>query len=178
MSAKKKHKHQSNTPRRWRMKRQQRLQVAKSWLPTYAGQNIVTGYVNWFHVSRLCALLELRTLGVAITDEQIAVVRRHEERCAEKHRQQKEQQELRKQEFSEFGVYGLDYDDHFAYIAGFTSWGFAYGITWEEWNAVETDAPSVESPATLPDIEDPFANIEDPFASIEDPFAEIEDPFA
>ena len=28
--------------------------------------------------------------------------------------------------------YGVDYDDHHAFIAGHTSGGAAYGITWEE----------------------------------------------
>ena len=31
----------------------------------------------------------------------------------------------------------LDQDDTFAYIAGHTDGGFAYGITWEEWEQFE-----------------------------------------
>jgi len=41
--AKKKPK-QSNIPRRKRLKREQRLESAKSWLPTYQGKNVFRGY--------------------------------------------------------------------------------------------------------------------------------------
>lgn len=30
----------------------------------------------------------------------------------------------------------FDQDEHFAYIAGYTEGGFAYGVTWEEWDQV------------------------------------------
>jgi len=33
--------------------------------------------------------------------------------------------------------FGDDCDEHFAYIAGYTSNGFPYGITWEEWREIE-----------------------------------------
>ena len=33
----------------------------------------------------------------------------------------------------------LDQDDTFAYIAGYTEGGFAYGITWEEWEKFEQE---------------------------------------
>jgi hypothetical protein len=32
-----------------------------------------------------------------------------------------------------------DQDEHFAYIAGYTSWGFPYGLTWEELEGVESE---------------------------------------
>ena len=35
---------QSNIPRRKRLKREQRLESAKSWLPTYEGRNVFPGY--------------------------------------------------------------------------------------------------------------------------------------
>jgi hypothetical protein len=28
---------------------------------------------------------------------------------------------------------GYDQDEHFAFIVGYTSGGFPYGLTWEEW---------------------------------------------
>ena len=34
----------------------------------------------------------------------------------------------------------LDQDDTFAYIAGYTEGGFAYGVTWEEWEQFEQES--------------------------------------
>ena len=39
-----------------------------------------------------------------------------------------------------------DQDEHFAYIAGYTNWGFPYGLTWEELEMLESeDLPESES---------------------------------
>jgi hypothetical protein len=32
----------------------------------------------------------------------------------------------------------LDQDENFAYIAGYTSGGFPYGVTWQEWEEMES----------------------------------------
>jgi len=34
----------------------------------------------------------------------------------------------------------LDQDETFAYIAGYTEGGFAYGVTWEEWEQFEQES--------------------------------------
>src|SRR5262249_7294829 len=51
-------------------------------------------------------------------------------------------------ERARMSIYGemyVDWDDNFAYIAGFTSWGFPYGITWEEMKQIEIeDAEALE----------------------------------
>jgi hypothetical protein len=36
----------------------------------------------------------------------------------------------------------LDQDETFAYIAGYTEGGFAYGVTWEEWEQLEQESSS------------------------------------
>ena len=33
-----------------------------------------------------------------------------------------------------------DQDETFAYIAGYTEGGFAYGMTWEEWEQLEQES--------------------------------------
>ncbi len=50
---------QSNTPRRKSFKQDQRLQSAKSWLPTYEGKNIFRGYRKRYGVDWPTALREL-----------------------------------------------------------------------------------------------------------------------
>lgn len=56
-------------PRRKRMRRPARLQAAVKWRAGYGGKNIVRGYARWFGVDLLCAIIELRTLGVAVDAE-------------------------------------------------------------------------------------------------------------
>jgi hypothetical protein len=34
----------------------------------------------------------------------------------------------------------LDEDETFAFIAGYTEGGFAYGVTWEEWEQLEQES--------------------------------------
>lgn len=62
----KRKKHRSLGPRRKRMRRPARLQAAVHWRSGYGGKNIVRGYARWFGVDLLCAIVELRMLGVAI----------------------------------------------------------------------------------------------------------------
>ena len=44
-------------------------------------------------------------------------------------------------------------DEYFAYIAGYTEWGFPYGITWEEWEKLEQLEPT-ESGGIIDEEED------------------------
>ena len=53
-------------PRHKRLTRQGRLQAAITWLRSYPGKNIARGYRKHFGVDSLCAIRELRLLGVAI----------------------------------------------------------------------------------------------------------------
>ena len=34
-------------------------------------------------------------------------------------------------------------DENFAYIVGYTNWGFPYGVTWEEWEEFESEYEDV-----------------------------------
>ena len=124
-------KHNKNLgPRRKRMKRTQRLKAAEKFFRVYNGKNIVRGYSRYFGVSLLCAALELKMLGCNISDELIERYRLEEQRKAEARRRKKE----RTEEFF------WEHDHFYAFIAGYTPGGFAYGITWEEWEQLEKQA--------------------------------------
>src|SRR5689334_9056214 len=69
MGRKRKKKGQKRGPRRKRMRRPARLASARAWLPTYGGRNVVRGYARWYGVDPVCAIRELRLLGVSISDE-------------------------------------------------------------------------------------------------------------
>lgn len=109
------------------MKREGRLQSARAWIAKYEGRNIVKGYSKWFGVDLLCAIRELRILGVNIDEERESQVKATLEgrvRARQQKRLLQEQEKLSQ-------VYS-DSDDTFAFIAGYTSGGLPYGVTWEE----------------------------------------------
>ena len=65
----KKKKKRNNSPKRWRLKRPARLQKAKTWIPTCTSKNIAKSYRNYFKVDILCAIHELKILGVDISHD-------------------------------------------------------------------------------------------------------------
>ena len=84
-------------------------------------------YKERFKVDTICALRDLREIGVEFTQEYLDAVKRSEE---ERIRQKYLKAEKKKQKMYEL-LYS-DSDDYFAFIAGYTGGGAAYGLTWEE----------------------------------------------
>jgi len=82
------------------MPKQQRLQIARHWIPTYTGTKIVKGYKKKFAVDILTAIRDLRELGIEFGPEYIAAVE-----ASEKHRilrlQEKRQERLMEQHDTE-----------------------------------------------------------------------------
>jgi len=112
------------------MKRAGRLQSARAtgWVEAFQGKNIVRGYARWFGVDHLCAVKELRALGVSVPrerEDQLRVTARNKAIARREAKERKSQAEY------------PDSDDTFAFIAGYTSGGAPYGVTWEEWGEVE-----------------------------------------
>ena len=116
-------------PRRKRMNRQARLQHARStnWLATYHGKDVIKGYCKWFAVDPLCALKELRILGMTISEEKEIEIRKTAEKKALARRRQKDDAVEKEQE-----ALCIESDDTFAFIAGYTPNGVAYGILWDD----------------------------------------------
>lgn len=73
---KRKKKNRNLGPRRKRMRRPARLMAAVKWRSGYGGKNFVRGYARWFGVDLICAITELRMLGVAVDPEYEAQLRR------------------------------------------------------------------------------------------------------
>lgn len=125
---------QSNTPRRKRFKREQRLQSAKSWLPTYEGKNVFRGYRKRYGVDWPTALRELEMLGVEVDP----AYREQVLRTVQEQAKAKQRRQLEKAAEIE-SVLQIEQDEHFAFIVGYTPGGAPYGITWEEWEAMEDE---------------------------------------
>jgi hypothetical protein len=103
--------------------RARRLQRAKRWLASYRGKNLVRGYTKWFGVDKVCAVVELRMLGVDIPDARLEQARRDERARAA--------QRARRKEKDAAGTM-CDWDDEFSFIAGYTEGGAPYGIRWDD----------------------------------------------
>ena len=103
---------------------QQRLKEARKW---YAEQkltedsHIVKAYRKKFNVDRTCAMKELCLLHVLSPEKQASY---EAQLNAKKEKRQRKKQQA---EFQPF-----DQDEYFYFIAGYTSGGAPYGITWEQ----------------------------------------------
>jgi hypothetical protein len=105
------------------MTRGARLQSARHWIPSYSGRDIVKGYRKWYGVDTVCAILELRQLGVGIPESRLLEAKRTEETAAQRRVEQRRPAESE-------DLY--DSDENFAFIAGYTSNGAPYGVPWDE----------------------------------------------
>ena len=114
-------------PRQKRMDRPARLHSARHWIPTYNGKDLVRGYAKWFAVDSLCAIIELRILGVPISDEQEQQARIVLEVKAAQAQKRKEKRMQEENDFLE-----SDSDDLFEFIAGYTPGGAPYGVKWDD----------------------------------------------
>jgi len=83
-----------------------------------------------FAVDWVCAFRELEILGVKID----AAYKGQILKSVEGHIAAPQRRKSRQVETLESS---LDHDENFAYIAGYTEAGFAYGITWEEWGRLK-----------------------------------------
>ena len=96
-------------------------------MANYRGANIVRGYRKWFGVDWLCAITELRLLGVTVDHEYESQVRRTvDSLAASRQRKKLKRASVDPQEST------TDCDGTFAFIAGYTPGGMPFGVTWEE----------------------------------------------
>ena len=121
------------------MKFAERKAKAEKWVVEYDGTpyggDIIKAYRKKFAVDRMKAVAELQLLGVSLTNEQIdrekEAVKAYQElqRVKKANRKRiREQKRMKKDN----PVFHEEQDDTFYYIAGYTSGGAPYGVTWEE----------------------------------------------
>ena len=105
--------------------RKRRLQEARKWFAQQGfsdNSHIVKAYREHFHVDKDCAMQELCMLKFLKPEQQAAY---------EAAIQAKKQKRLSRAAGSKEVLSSVQ-DENFAFIAGYTSGGFPYGITWEE----------------------------------------------
>ena len=122
----------NTTPRRKRLKRKTRLESGKKWILSYTGKNIVKGYAKWYGIDLVCAIKELKLLGVKIDENYEEKVIESLKQTALARQKIKENSDIEsKEEFDEFS------DENFVFIAGYTSGGAPFGLTKEEAKEME-----------------------------------------
>ena len=121
------------------MKFAERKAKAEKWVSEYDGTpyggDIIKAYRKKFAVDRMKAVEELQMLGVSLTKEQIdrekAAVKAYQDIQRAKKAKRKRLREQKRMQ-KDIPVFHEDQDETFYYIAGYTSGGAPYGITWEE----------------------------------------------
>jgi len=136
---------------RKKFKRKDRLKAAEKFLKTFKGKNLVKGYSEWFGTNKVCTIQELEILGHEIDkDLKKQVYRDHERKCRVAKSQPVEKYDE--------DVFDSSQNDDFYFIAGYTSGGAAYGITWEQYeNEIKENNPNKDESDTVNlDDEIPF----------------------
>ena len=121
------------------MKFAERKAKAEKWVSEYDGTpyggDIIKAYRKKFAVDRMKAVEELQMLGVSLTKEQIdrekAAVKAYQDIQRAKKAKRKRLREQKRMQ-KDIPVFHEDQDETFYYIAGYTSGGVPYGVTWEE----------------------------------------------
>ncbi|HVG45731.1 MAG TPA: hypothetical protein VM890_13415 [Longimicrobium sp.] len=110
--------------------RARRLKSARKWIASYRGKNLVRGYKKWYGVTDVCAVLELRMLGVDIPDARLEQARRDEQsRATGNARRSQRRRALNASGGS---------DETFAFLTVYTKGGAPYEITWKKGKKDET----------------------------------------
>ena len=110
-----------NQTKKW----EQRKHKAAQWLPTYTGTKIVRAYRKKFNVDMICAVRELQEIGHTFEPGYVENLLKAEAARVEQNKKKKEEKQLA-EEYNEWQ------DDRFYFIAGHTSGGAPYGVTWAE----------------------------------------------
>jgi hypothetical protein len=117
--------------KRKRAARDARLKTAREWVPSVKGKNPVKAYAKRFGVDLGCALRELQVLRVPLGPAYVERLSRRLQHLSDR-RRPKAVSDIPE-------GYGVDWDDNFSFIAGFTSGGAPYGTTWEKASGEGTD---------------------------------------
>ena len=108
--------------------------------PFHKGKNIIKGYKKYYGVDWTCAIKELELLGVDLDPEYVKQLKITVKYHIIARQRQKERRKL-EQEIDNFPYS----DETFAFIAGYTSGGMPYEITWEEWEDEPQDLDDEKS---------------------------------
>lgn len=116
--------------------RNKRLIRAKQWITEYEGEHLIKGYRKKFGVDRMSAIEDLFLIGAIDEEKRNALRQQEQERQALVRRKRQEK------EAAEWVARHANQNNEFYFIAGYTSGGAPYGVTWKEmglepWEEIE-----------------------------------------
>jgi RimJ/RimL family protein N-acetyltransferase len=148
MAKKKRRRKHPNRPSKT-LKRETQLLKAAQWLPTYGGTKIVKAYKKRFCVDVNSAVRDLLELGYEFQPGYVDNLLKSETARLEQMNAQKEERRRREN--------AIDRQDNgFAYVAGYTSGGAPYGVTWDEMAQIRVR----DARKRLPPIPVPFSELD------------------
>ena len=118
-----------SVPRAKRFNQKQRLAAARLWLQSLSSEKIAKAYRKHFGVDWATAFRELELLGVQVSADYKETVIKSVTGQAEARKRMKAEKLA--------ALDGIEQDETFAYIAGYTCGGAPYGITWAEWKELD-----------------------------------------
>ena len=122
------------TPRRKRLSKHARLNSAANWIKKYHGKNIIAGYAKWFGVDKICAINELKSIGLVFPEDLInQIIASHKLRIKQK--------SIIREKNKITDTMPVESDGDFAFIVGYTSGGFPYGLTHDDLKQIESENP-------------------------------------
>lgn len=104
-----------------------RLQSAQHLISGYEGSNLVKCYSKKYGVDKLCAIKELRILGIEVSSKYESELIRSMQ-VLKNQRQKGKEKIIRANE----GLLQIESDEYFAFIVDYTSGGMPFGVTHEE----------------------------------------------
>lgn len=118
--------------------KEERLMKAKKWIEKFDGDHIVKAYSKSSGLNLKNAMNELKRLGVKISPEEKQKVEQWVEQRKLHNERRKERRRRRKEKKENNGlIMEFDSDETYAFIAGYTSGGAPFGITYEEMEEIE-----------------------------------------
>ena len=109
--------------------KKKRLADSRLWLQSLNSEKIAKAYRKHFGVDWATAFRELELLGVQVPADYKETVIKSVTGQAEVRKRMKAEKLAT--------LDGIEQDETFAYIAGYTSGGAPYGITWAEWKELD-----------------------------------------
>ena len=125
--------------------RRERIKEARIWLASRhfkSEDEILLAYKKNFRVNGVCTRRDLYAAGILSPEKKAEFEKSLENRAIQQ--KQKNEQLKKKKELKKLGYDPEDQDENFAFIAGYTSGGFPYGITWEEQDEFERQEAEVK----------------------------------
>lgn len=115
------------------MSQAERFEKTRKWVEAYVGDNLLKDYRKKYATNLMQTIDDLQKLGVTVTPEQIAKEKQAVRAYQQQQRRKKVKRRARRRaRQTESPLFHKEQSNTYFYIAGYTSGGAPYGVTWEE----------------------------------------------